>query len=221
MRALPPAALVEAASWALARDLTRRHPELSILKYHPGGGQYDCLAIRSASGLHIDLNRVGRIHVHADHTGDSVRTEPVEWNDYLEADPREFVERLERIVGLPHVTSIPVTTPRVLTYRVLAAFSHLHAFGRHADISMSTLDSSGGMGGGPAAWPSDYPTVIRAMDADPFGFWRATSTTTELVLETEAATLHRQDGSTASLPGIYATHERDFGRLFGHLLAGI
>jgi len=61
MRELPPPALVEAASWALARDMTRRHPELSILRYHPGGGQYDCLAIRSSSGLHVDLNRVGRI----------------------------------------------------------------------------------------------------------------------------------------------------------------
>lgn len=213
----PSRALVEAASWALACHLTRRHPGLSIIRYRPGGGQYDCLGIRSVAGLNIDLNRVGRIHVHAGHAGVAVDWEPVEWVDYLAGDPREFSTRLERVVGLPKTRTLPPTTPRVLTYRLLAAFARLNAFARPVDITMSAIDSTG-MDSGPADWLTDYPSVARRTSTSPFGFWHAQSRETELVIETESATLHRRDGSTRSLTTLYNDEGRAFERLLGRVL---
>lgn len=213
----PSRSLIEAASWTLACDLTRRHHGLSIIRYHPGGGQYDCLGVRSAAGLSIDLNREGRIHIHSGHDGAAADWEPLEWADYLGSDPREFCARLERAAGLPRVNTIPSTTPRVLTYRLLAAFARLHVFGRPVEITMSAIDSSG-MGGGPAGWLSDYPAAERRTVEDPFGFWHATSRDTEFVVETENAMLHHRDGSTQSLPALYKNEGRIFERLLGNVL---
>ncbi len=168
----PTATVIEAASWTLATDLARRHPELSIGRCHPGGGQYDCLAIRSEKGLSVDLNRVGRIHVHSIEGGEGTPNwEPVEWSTFLASDPREFVALLEERVRLPKIDALPATIPRVLVYRVLAAFARLHALGSPVDICMSAIDESG-MGGGPATWLTEYPAVERLTVDRPFGFWR-------------------------------------------------
>lgn len=211
------AALIEATSWTLASELTRRHPGLEVRRHHPGGGQYDCLAVRSEAGLQLDLNRTGRIHVHSDHAGRVSDLEPIAWAEVIRTNARESTSRLERTVGLPHVTAVPSPTPRVLTYRILAAFARLHAFGRPVDISMSTIDTSG-HGAGPASWLSFYPEVARRAKADPFGFWCASSRITELVLETETGTLHRTDGSTLSLPTVYVEEDGAFERLLARVL---
>ncbi|MEX5255073.1 TY-Chap2 family putative peptide chaperone [Kocuria arenosa] len=214
----PTATVVEAASWTLAAEMTRRHPELTITRHHPGGGQYDCLAIRAERGVDIDLNRVGRIHVHSVQGGGTLEWEPVKWSTFLAWDPREFIALLEKHVRLPHVDDLPPTTPRVLSYRVLAAFARLHALGVPVEISMSTSDTSG-MGGGRASWLADYPTVERQTPDQPFGFWHAKSQDTEFIIQTEPAILHRRNGSTVVLPDRYNKVGRNFGRLMGFVLA--
>lgn len=212
----PTPTVLDAASWTLATEMTRRHPELTVLRYHPGGGQYDCLAIRSEGSVHIDLNRVGRIHIHAIQGGGTPNWEPAEWSAYI-ADPRSFLALLEERARLPSVDALPPTTSRTLSYRVLAAFARLHVLGTPVEIGMSAIDESG-MGGGPAAWITDYPAVERATSAEPFGFWRAKSKDTEFVIETETATLHRRDGSTIALPEKHNELGRKFGRLMGFVL---
>lgn len=214
----PASTVLEAASWTLAAEMTRRHPHLTVLRYHPGGGLYDCLAIRSERGAHVDLNRVGSIHIHAIEGGGMPNWEPVGWSAYL-ADPQAFLALLEERVRLPHVEASPPTTPRVLSYRVLAAFARLHVLGTPVEIGMSTIDTSG-MGGGQARWITHYPAVQRAMPTQPFGYWRARSKDTEFVIETESATLHRRDGSTLALPERYSALGRNFGRLMGVVLTG-
>jgi hypothetical protein len=214
----PTATVIEAASWTLAAEMTRRHPELTITRHHPGGGQYDCLAIRSERGVDIELNRAGRIHIHSSQGGETLKWKPVKWSTFLASDPREFIALLEKRVQLPHVNALPPTTPRVLSYRVLAAFARLHALGVPAEISMSTIDTSG-MGGGPASWITDYPTVERLTSDQPFGFWLAKSKDSEFVLETEPAILHRRNSSTVVLPDTYNKVGRNFGRLMGFVLA--
>ncbi len=214
----PTATAIEAASWTLAAEMTRRHPELTITRYHPGGGQYDCLAIRSERGVHIDLNRVGSIHVHSSQGGGTPEWEPVKWSTFLATNPRKFITLLEKHVGLPHVNALPPTTPRVLSYRVLAAFARLHAFGIPVEISMSTIDTSG-MGGGRASWLADYPNVERLTSDQPFGFWHAKSKDTEFVIEAEPAILHRRNGATVVLPDRYNKDARNLGRLMGFVLS--
>lgn len=210
--------VIEAASWTLAAQMARRHPGVTVSRHHPGGGQYDCLAIRSESGLHIDLNRVGRIHVHATEGGGTPNWEPVQWSTYLETDPRKFIAVLEDRVRLRSVDALPSTTPRILTYRLISAFARLHALATPVEICMSTIDESG-MGGGPASWIAEYPAVERMTADRPFGFWMAKSMDTEFVIETEVATVHRRDGSAVALPAKYSEFGRNFGRLLGFILS--
>lgn len=43
--------VLEAASWRLASELARRHPDTTrLIRAHPGGGQYDCLRVMPTAG---------------------------------------------------------------------------------------------------------------------------------------------------------------------------
>jgi hypothetical protein len=146
----PDLSVIEAASWRLASELVRRHPDqLKLIRSHPGGGQYDCLTIWSIAHPHrtIQLNRLGRIHMHGPSATELADWSPTDWADYLAADPRQFLERLERAAGLPTPGSPPPATPTTLTYRVLAAiavsgFKSVHP----VTIEQGYIDSSGGSG---------------------------------------------------------------------------
>ena len=121
--------VLEATSWKLAADLCRRHPEL----LHPELGQYgygiveDSLRVRAnepSSPGDVRLSRDAMIQVvvpfkerrpevwHATH-----------WVQWLVAEPRSFVLRLEQGAGLSSPASTPSTTPATLTWRLLALFA--------------------------------------------------------------------------------------------------
>jgi hypothetical protein len=145
--------VLEAASWRLASELLRRHPETTrLIRAHPGGGQSDCLwmlPITAKSG-DIRLNREGTIQVLERFDGrEACDWRPTEWDDYLRADPREFLHRLEIAAGLPVPAHVPPTTPTTLTYRVLAAIASTAIKSVHPiEIQPGFIDTSG-YGGGP------------------------------------------------------------------------
>jgi hypothetical protein len=145
--------VLEAASWRLASELVRRHPDTTrLIRAHPGGGQSDCLWLLPTAGPDGDirLNRNGTIQVLERFDGrpaDAWR--PTEWAEYLAADPREFLHRLETVAGLPVPQVVPAATPTTLTYRILAAiaataFKSVHPI----EIQPGVIDTSG-YGGGP------------------------------------------------------------------------
>ncbi len=82
--------VLEAASWRLAAELCRRHPDrLRIYELHPGGGQYDCLSIAVAGESPrslIQLNRNGSIHIEGRWDGRAPQVEPRSWTAYLAED---------------------------------------------------------------------------------------------------------------------------------------
>jgi hypothetical protein len=176
--------VLEAASWRLASELVRRHPNTSrVLRTHPGGGQYDCLTITTptAHGGTIQLNRHGTIQVHERFDGKPVENwEPVEWDDYLRADPREFLDRLERESGLTRPAQVPASVPMTLTYRVLAALAATAVKSAHRnEIQPGYIDTSG-YGGGPNDALDSFPSIPddlrRTREDDLFGqagyrFW--------------------------------------------------
>jgi hypothetical protein len=175
--------VVEAASWRLASELVRRHPTtVRLNRGHPGGGQSDCLWLLPVVGDQGDvrLNRVGTIQVLERFDGrpaDGWR--PTEWSEYLFAEPRTFLDRLERAAGLPSPSQVPTATARTLTYRVLAAiaataFKSVHPI----EIQQGYIDSSG-YDAGPNRNLDGFPIDaehLRAQPDDLFGearyrFW--------------------------------------------------
>ena len=143
--------VIEAASWRLASELARRHPtEIRIVRGHPGGGQYDVLWLRRlGEGNQVDpgnvpLNRNGTIQIHGRFDGEPVGDwESTRWDEYLSADPLEFLLRLEAAAGLRPPATTPSSTPATLTYRVLAAIAATAVMSVHPiDIQPGFIDAS-------------------------------------------------------------------------------
>lgn len=158
--------VLEAASWRLASELARRHPDTTrLIRAHPGGCQYDCLWLMPTAGDKgdVQLNRNGTIHVIERFDGRPVdEFTSVEWDEYLRADPREFLHRLETAAGLPVPQHVPAATPPTLTYRLLAAIASTAVKAVHPiDIQLGFTDSSGY-----AAGPNDALTAFAAIPAE-------------------------------------------------------
>lgn len=149
--------VIEAASWRLASELMRRHPTgARLFRGHPGGGQYDVLWIKEvgADGMAVDggnipMNRNGTIQVHGQFREVPGRDwEPTGWDEYLAAEPKEFLERLERAAGWAAPKQVPAATPTTLTYRLLAAMTAGSMKSLHPiTIEMGYVDTSGYGGG--------------------------------------------------------------------------
>ena len=167
--------VVEAASWRLASGLARRHPTaLRLIRGHPGGGQSDCLWLLPLVGEQGDirLNLVGTIQVLDRFDGRPAdEWRPTEWTEYLFADPRQFLDRLERSAGLPSPSQVPSATPTTLTYRVLAAITATAFKSVHpVEIQEGYIDSSG-YGGGPNENLDAFPIDPQRLRPQPDDFF--------------------------------------------------
>lgn len=167
--------LIEAASWRLASELMRRHPNgVRLFRGHPGGGQYDVLWMIGIPepGVDVRLNRTGTIQVHGRADGGrELAWQPTEWSDYLSADPKGFIERLERAAGWPAPSQVPPSTPITLTYRVLAALAGFGSKTVHPIwIEQGYIDSSG-YGGGPNGTLREFTIPDHLTSARPDDFF--------------------------------------------------
>ena len=134
-----------AASWALASELTRRAPDITVYETHPGGGQYDCLTL-ATSDLRVDVNRVGSLHVIklAGHMNSDVPSNPNWVQEVLERGVTTAVDNLCEVLGIPLFHPKPATSPRVLQYRVIArALAGLIFDEAEWDVRSAYFDSSG------------------------------------------------------------------------------
>lgn len=147
--------VLEAASWRLASELVRRHPQtLRILRTHPGDGQYDCLTITmpDLQGGTIQLNRNGTIQVQETFGRvDAAPWEPTDWDEYLRDDPRSFLVRLEAAAGLQAPLHVPSATALTLTYRSLAALTATAVKSVHPIMVHSGYFDTSGYDAGPNA----------------------------------------------------------------------
>jgi hypothetical protein len=128
----------------------------------------------------VRLNRLGTIQVLNRFDGQPAgEWRPTEWSEYLFAEPRSFLDRLERAAGLPTPSQVPRATPTTLTYRVLATiaatgFKSIHPI----EIQQGFIDSSG-YGAGPNQNLDSFPIDqerLRGQRDDFFGeagyrFW--------------------------------------------------
>ena len=147
--------VMEVASWRLAAELIRRHPDdLYAVELHPMTGQYDCLTIRQRKGGALaddvslyNLNRNLRSHV-TPKSWFAARGERFNWLDVVLATDlrREIVAPLERVEGLSVPAETPQTTKASIGVRVVAEALSMKAGSRPMHALNGVLDSSG-MGG--------------------------------------------------------------------------
>ena len=231
----PDRTVVEAASWRLASELVRRHPEeVRLVRGHPGGGQYDVLWLRTLGpGKRIDpgdvpLNRNGTIQIHGRFDGQEVRDwEPKPWSAYLSSDPYEFLLRLEAAAGLQAPASTPPSTPRTLTYRVLAAVAATAVMSVHPiEIQEGFIDSSGG--GGPNRVLDEFAVDRERLVPGPddlygqpgYRFWIVVRSGTPLVAvdQRDATAWSATGGPPFSLVELYQQAGRDVAVVAGEVL---
>lgn len=177
--------LAHPASWNLACEIARLVPTLKLSEMHPGGGQYDVLAVWDHDPL-VLINRQGSIHARLQGSGDTTSWMPRD--DWLGACTTPGgVRRLARDVleacGYPPPAKCPRTKPQVLGYRVLAALVTTQLFERPRwDVRSQYVDSSGAWGSGPLGRlpfaelegvPQDELWVVRRGDEARAWLWSA------------------------------------------------
>ena len=147
--------LVDAASWRIATEICRRSPELLIRLLHPGGGQYDCLALMHPQrGTLAHLNRLGRLHVMARLDGRQAGSGPTDiWRQLPTRDSRALVDTASTRIGQRVPRRLPATSPRVLTYRLIATLVGMHIFGPHVWTCRNVVHDSSGMERTYIDWP--------------------------------------------------------------------
>jgi hypothetical protein len=106
------------AYWWVATELARRNPQLELIETYPLDNFYDCLTLHGESSLglvHIDLNRLGSVHVHPDHIGLMSGAEIAASDDAHWA-----VKEIERVAGLAPNETAPSSGARIITLRLMA-----------------------------------------------------------------------------------------------------
>jgi hypothetical protein len=172
-----------AQSWWVASELVRRHPELVVHEMHPGGGQYDVLAVfappHDKARTILMLNRAGTMQVHQNDGLNGVPDMMMigTWSDALSArSPHAVIKQIEDVAHLDVVVKAPSSTPRALAYRFIATLLTMTVNDRHSwDARNEFIDSSGDW------WPGDaelhgfvegFPEARRDFSSTPeLGLW--------------------------------------------------
>lgn len=146
----------EMASWQVAAELVRRHPEkFVVIETHPGGGQYDCLSIYERRGdgdgpkfpNFAHLNRIPRGHITS--RGWGVEADRLNWVDVLFADDlrNEVIIPLEDYGAITSPSHSPPTTPSSIGVRLIAEVLSLRVATRKPLTALNGVaDSSYGSG---------------------------------------------------------------------------
>lgn len=172
-----------AITWHIACELMRRHKEscdLFVLERHPGGGQYDCLALFSHwHGDHhntlCDFNQQSQhLHVWGHLLARRAELSDLGWrdgNDYVLAylsDPARTISQIEDLLGLPRYAAAhhPPTTPPVLTIHLISALLDRFALGTEVVLAFMGYEDTSGEGGGLRDALKHYPAVMASLSAE-------------------------------------------------------
>lgn len=146
--------LIDVLSWKIVSEFMRCFPgKFKIIETHPGGGQYDCLAI--VDGKDTDLacfNRSGRLTVWS--KCDSLTFKAIKsstcqvdiWDSFLTVD-RSIKEHLSHLLSLLNLTlpkPRPPSTPEILVYRLISGVLNYALYsGNRWECRNGFFDSSG------------------------------------------------------------------------------
>lgn len=171
-------------SWQVARDLIETcGDQVLVRELHPGGGQYDVLALGLADAIggefrSVQLNRVGGIHFMPDDL------DPVEWSAVLTEDGRAgLLARITDHLGLVGLSEQDPAPGLLCTVETIVAVLELASkglLGRQLVFRSAGADSS--EGSSESGW---YASALRAfpvsesftnrnarlLDADDWRWW--------------------------------------------------
>ena len=212
--------LIEIASWRIVSELYRRYPgRFRIIETHPGGGMYDCLSLYDTNLVHIaNLNRAGRFHVFHRFDDSDTMPEPFDWKEMADVnDPKDTVDRMSTMLGLPIPVHLPADTSETLVYRFIAHFLTHSAFGREVWECRNGFCDTSGYGGGIVedfdAFPEakkrlkiNLPDDINGEPAYRYWFLRRNGTAV-LCLE-RSGTVWLRDGKHFDLVSLYKREEQ-------------
>lgn len=220
---------VTAQSWWIATELVRRNPQLRILEWHPGGGQYDALGILDLSleKVTISLNRRGgRIHL-----VESADFEPIEWSDVFSSPQHSIVDRIEKGGGLTPPAQTPPTARHTLTYRIIATILAQMVNSKSMWDARSAFVDTSGYGSGPIESIFDnFPSAARQREAigrvavlgdASYAFWSLNRNDDVVAVLDQRGMLHLPKGEPADLMGIFTANGRSLAATIGHALGGI
>ncbi|WP_433303945.1 hypothetical protein ACQP2F_13470 [Actinoplanes sp. CA-030573] len=210
---MPAERFVLSQSWWLAGEIVRRHPGITLVETHPGGGTYDCLTLMRDHATLIDINRAGSIHV-----GGEGRPAGMSFESLFDHEnPAEIIALVEQGAGLRSAGSAPVTTPTALAFRVAAQVLALTVNDkRRWDVRSERVDSSGMDGGGRRWFVDRFPIAAeRARQRRPddllgdpyYRYWGVTSNGEAVaVLDTDGFAYVGEQA--LHLPSLYQAHNR-------------
>lgn len=171
----PAKRFVIAQSWWVASELARRHPELIVHETHPGDGMYDVLSLSDPSQgdylerTRIMLNRNGTLQVHPPSGSERSDIMIGPWANVIASrSPHQQVKVIERAAGLGHPAKAPASTPRVLSYRLLATLLALNINDRHPwDARQEFVSSSDDASIEQGPHFKTFPTIPRELVRTP------------------------------------------------------
>lgn len=210
--------LEEIISWRFVTELWRRWPKrFDLIEMHPGGGQYDCLALRTRGQdptIAIDVNRGGSVHIHI--AGARVYSDWME--RMLGRSPDLFFDEIAHETRLPVPKKRPVSTPTTLTYRYISDFL-THSIGRLENWQCRNgfADTSGYGGGVRRQFFEQFP-LLQKEDTIRYGtpicghheynFWFLLKNEKPVLCLDTSGRLFRQDGTCHDLPSLYKFNGR-------------
>ena len=226
--------IIEIASWRIISELYRRYPHtFKVIETHPGGGLYDCLSLCDTGMRHIaDFNRAGSFHVfnRFDKGGDIPDSFDI-WHFMIHAeDPREVIESVSNMLGLPLPGRLPPSEPDTLVYRWIAAFLAHAVFGREEWKCQNGFHDTSGYGGGIQPFFKKFLNAKKRLEVTMSGdilsnpayrFWFLTKNNKAVLCLETAGFVWRENGSIFDLPILYEKERKIWPlvlEIAGHLL---
>jgi hypothetical protein len=216
--------LEEIVSWRFVTELWRRWPtHFDLIEIHPGGGQYDCLALRTRGhkpANAIDVNRGGSVHINKDAFGlDGGMSTHSNWMErMLGPSPGGFLDDIAHDVRLTIPKKRPVSTPATLTYRYISDFL-THSIGRLENWQCRNgFEDTSGYGGGVRREYFEQFPMLRKEDTlrhgtpicgcHEFNFWFLLKDEKPVLCLDTSGRLFRRDGACHDLPSLYKRDRR-------------
>lgn len=216
--------IIEAASWRVACELCRRHPELRIVEPHRGAGGDDVLAVVRHDSIDllpgIVLDRAGGVSLLRFDTY-AADAQPDFWTDYVAGDPKAMLRTLEARAGLRRPATMPASTPAMLAYRVLAAIAASAVFGiRRIEIRAAITRSAVGhslraglFAAFPAMWTPLPPEGIPHLDT----WFVCIDGAPHIAVDASAGTVWRLGRPAGDLMELYSGLDRRLAPVVAHV----